>query len=483
VLPISGNTCLARGVIREYRPYTMKRITILGAGTTGLVAAYLAARAGWDVTLVEATKDMGGMLGTTATAGDPIERFPQYFSTGDREVLWLIKDLGLDDRVFFSKAAHGVFCDDKTYPLSGMLDLLGFQPLRLLERLRLLGAGLMLSRIDNWKLFEGRSAIPWLNDWVGADVTERFIAPFLQARYGNFGNQLSVAWLAGRLRDKLCLLSPATRNLGYLLGSFETLTQALTEDLCRKGARVVKNAAVVKFIESRGELVGFELNDGSRHDAKKVLATVPTRILAGLCPDNFKSYASSLSKINYLGLLSVLISTREPVSELHTTHIVSKDIPFTNMTAHTAIVDPARYAGRHTVQLQRFYSHSDPIASMDPDSLADLGVSALRRIAPDFDHSHVLDAEAFKIDYAAVCPDLNFSGLIPQVATPIAGLYIANTSHTYPDEPTISNCVRIAAKALEVIGVPHEVPLSRGAAAQVGFGSSLPLQATRPFVQ
>ncbi len=458
----------------------MKRITVLGAGTTGLVAAYLAARAGWDVTLVEASKSMGGMLGTTLTAGDPIERFPQYFSTSDREVLWLIKDLGLDDRVFFAKASHGVFCDGRIYQLSGILDLLSFRPLRLLERLRLLGAGLMLSRIDNWKLFEGRAAIPWLNDWVGSEVTERLVAPFLRARYGNLGDELSVAWLAGRLRDKLCLLAPAMRNLGYLLGSFDTLTQALTEDLCRKGARVVRNAAVVRFIESRGELVGFELSDGSRHDARRVLATVPTRILAGLCPNNFSSYAKSLSGIEYLGLVSVLISSRMPITELHTTHIVSPDIPFTNMTAHTALVDPSRYAGRHTVQLQRFFSASDPIASMPTDSLAELGVSSLRRIAPDFDHDSVLDAEAFRIDHAAVRPSLNFSSLIPQVATPIAGLYIANTTHTYPDEPTFVNCVRIAAKALEVMGVPHEVPLSRAAAAQVGFGNSLPFFSGRP---
>ena len=457
----------------------MKRITILGAGTTGLVAAYLAARAGWDVTLIEATPNMGGMLGTTPTAGDPIERFPQYFLSSDREVLWLIRDLGLDDRVFFAKASHGVFCDSKTFQLRGMLDLLSFQPLKLLERLRLLGAGLMLSRIDNWKLFESRSAIPWLNDWVGGDVTERLIAPFLQARYGKLGDQLSVAWLAGRLRDKLCLLSPATRNLGYLMGSFEVMTQALTEDLCRKGARVVRNAAVVKFIESRGELVGFELNDGTRHEAKRVLATVPTRILAGLCPENFRSYGGTLSQIDYLGLASVLISTRQPATELHSTHIVSKDVPFTNLTAHTAIIDPARYGGRHTLQLQRYYPANDPMATMDLDSLADLGVSSLRRLLPDFSHDDVLDAEAFRVDYAAVSPSLNFSSLIPQVASPISGLYVANTAHTYPDEPTISNCVRIAAKALEVMGVPHEVPLSRAAAAQVGFGSSLPVYSAR----
>ncbi len=41
-----------------------KKITIIGGGITGLSTAYIAAKDGWDVTVLEGSAQVGGLMST-----------------------------------------------------------------------------------------------------------------------------------------------------------------------------------------------------------------------------------------------------------------------------------------------------------------------------------------------------------------------------------------------------------------------------------
>lgn len=50
------------------------RIGIIGAGATGLTAAYRLARMGHDVTVLEKRPDLGGLAGTLTVGDETLEK-------------------------------------------------------------------------------------------------------------------------------------------------------------------------------------------------------------------------------------------------------------------------------------------------------------------------------------------------------------------------------------------------------------------------
>ena len=69
-----------------------KKLIILGGGITGLAAAYLAARMGRQVTVLEGSPQLGGLLQTFPVGGNRLEYFYHHHFTHDVDlVIGLVK--------------------------------------------------------------------------------------------------------------------------------------------------------------------------------------------------------------------------------------------------------------------------------------------------------------------------------------------------------------------------------------------------------
>ena len=75
------------------------RIAIIGAGITGLSAAYYLHRQRPDlqISVLESSSQAGGILQTTRRQGFLIERGPDMFITRDSDALKLCEELGFAD--------------------------------------------------------------------------------------------------------------------------------------------------------------------------------------------------------------------------------------------------------------------------------------------------------------------------------------------------------------------------------------------------
>ena len=62
-------------------------IVIIGAGFTGLAAAYELVRRGLKPTLIEAAPEAGGLAGTFSVCGGRLERFYHHWFTSDRHLM------------------------------------------------------------------------------------------------------------------------------------------------------------------------------------------------------------------------------------------------------------------------------------------------------------------------------------------------------------------------------------------------------------
>ena len=75
------------------------QVTIVGGGFIGLTAAFELVKKGISVTLLEAEAEIGGLAAAFNVGAEKLDRFYHHWFTNDIEVMQLIDELGLNDRV------------------------------------------------------------------------------------------------------------------------------------------------------------------------------------------------------------------------------------------------------------------------------------------------------------------------------------------------------------------------------------------------
>ena len=112
------------------------KIAIIGAGITGLSAAYELSKKGHKVAIFERSQYSGGLGSYIKVKNNHIERFYHHFFTSHAYIKDMAKEFGIKDRLKFYKVKTGIYEKNKIYPFSSPLDLLKFSPLSLIDRLR-----------------------------------------------------------------------------------------------------------------------------------------------------------------------------------------------------------------------------------------------------------------------------------------------------------------------------------------------------------
>ena len=81
------------------------KIAIIGAGITGLAAAYDLTKSGHQVVLFESAPQVGGLASGFKVDGWEwtLEKFYHHWFATDQHVLKLADDLGCREKVFFSR--------------------------------------------------------------------------------------------------------------------------------------------------------------------------------------------------------------------------------------------------------------------------------------------------------------------------------------------------------------------------------------------
>lgn len=82
------------------------RVLVAGAGISGLAAAWDLMRAGVDVTVIEATGEAGGVVGSWDVDGYSFENGPAAVQGNALAFRSLVQDLGLEDQVVTASADH-----------------------------------------------------------------------------------------------------------------------------------------------------------------------------------------------------------------------------------------------------------------------------------------------------------------------------------------------------------------------------------------
>ena len=430
-----------------------KKVAIIGGGIAGLTAAYRMAQAGIDVTLWERAPKFGGQAGGLDVEGGKLEYFYHHLFQSDVEITKLIDELGIGDRLAWLPSNVGYFADGTIYPLNGAKDLLMLPILPFHDRLRVGLVTAYLQRVKNWKPYEKVTAKQWLTRAMGERAYSRTFGAQLDAKFGRYADQIAMVWFWG----KIWLRTTSRRSplegekLGYPIGGFEVVIDALVEGARNAGANLISGSGPneLKRNDDGGWSILIDGLEPQTFDA--VIGSVPSPIFARLAPQLPDDYRTQLLSLDYEAAVVVLLELDRKLSDVYWMNIADPSMPFTAIIEHTNFVAPGNYNGKHYVYLSKYLETDDPYFSMSEEQVIESYLPHLRKVNRDFDRSWMSRYWVFRERAAQPIITLNYSERIPDHRTPLPGLYLANTSQIYPEDRGTNYSVRLGNQIAEMV--------------------------------
>jgi oxygen-dependent protoporphyrinogen oxidase len=313
----------------------MKRVAIVGAGISGLAAAFYlerAQRAGAEVEyiLFERDRRPGGVMRTDRVGGCLVEAGPDSFLTEKPWALTLCRDLGIEDQLIGSNDARR-----KTYIVTrGRLvtipDGLQFMvPTRILPILttRLFSLGSKLHMAREWFARprpEGvdESVATFVERHYGREMVERMADPLLAGVYGGEASRLSVRAVLPRFlemekkhgslsRAMLKARKHAERRQGPPRPLFSSLKDGMQQLVDALLGRIEKRAlrldTALMGLARRGERWLVTPAGGPAEEFDAVLVATPAHVAAELLREASPQLAGQLAGIRYSSSVTVAL--------------------------------------------------------------------------------------------------------------------------------------------------------------------------------
>lgn len=446
-----------------------KSVTIIGGGITGLCIAYYLLKAEYKVIMLEKSDQLGGLLSTFKVGGQDIEKFYHHHFTHDEELMELLTDLGIRDKCQEYNTTMGFFSGGVVYNFNNAFDLFGFRPLPFLDKIRFGFTSLILARALKWHSYNNISAKDWFLKYAGRKVSEVIWLPMLKVKFGEFYDRVPLAWMIGRMRQRLNSRKTGKEKLSYIDGSLTTLVNRLCDVLMDNPNFNLRTKAVVsQIITEDNKVSGLEMSDGSRINTELVISTVATPVLTKLLDEKSKSLKTRLAEVQYFGAVCGVVVLDKRLNDIYWLNIADNNYPFGGVIEHTNMVPAESYAGNHIVYLSKYYSHTDSLSIKNDDEILEEMIRGLKKIYPELSDDNIKEKHLFRGKYAAPVCDLNFNNKIEPFNSSLTGLNIVNMSHLYPDERSVNNSIRLALQVTAKM-TSAEIKKSKSLAGYYGF--------------
>lgn len=426
------------------------KIAIIGAGATGLAAAYELCKHGHQVVIYEKDSFLGGHASTFQIGDTHLERGYHHWFTNDTNIIDLVDEIGLGHQIRWVEPKVGTLYDGKIYNFVTPVDLLKFTPLKLIDRLRLGLSTFYLQLQKRWRNFEHITAVEWLSKYAGKQAYEIFWRPMLRGKFGdNHYKNVGMAWVWGKIHTRV-----ASRNrgmmkekLGYPIGSFGEIFEKLQQIIIEQGGEFNLSTQIHEIIIENNRATGVRINlSDKKYMVEKfdaIIVTTPSHIFSKLVPSLPHDYATKLMNLNYLSAVIMILILKHPLSKMYWLNIADRSIPFVGVIEHTNLISSKFYNNKHIVYLSNYLDTNNPLYNMDHNELLQEYIPHINKINPQFELSWIETSYHYKINDAQPIIETNYSSKILDHKTPFDFLYLANTTQIYPQDRGTNYSVKI----------------------------------------
>ncbi|MBI2906032.1 MAG: NAD(P)/FAD-dependent oxidoreductase [Chloroflexi bacterium] len=421
------------------------KVGIIGGGLTGLVAAYDLTKNGHSVSVFEAGPELGGQVGTMTVGGGRVERYYHHIFTNDADIISLMDELELTKDMQWLESTVAFCVGNKIHPFVTALDLLSFSPIGFIDRVRLGLVGIYLQRYTDWRKLEHVTAKEWIIKYAGRSNYENVWGPLLKGKFGDTADEVGMVWYWGKVHQRFASRGKGMQKekLGYLSGSFGRIADGLAQRIQSVGGVIRTGRPVSRVVVENGRVTGLQSGADSQADPfDAVIATVSSPILLKLVPELTGDYAARLRLARYQAALCMTLVLKQQLSPIYWLNVSDPTIPFPLAVEQTNLIDASNYGGKRIVYLSNYLSKDSPTYQMSKDHLLAFYLPHLKKINPNFNPDWLEDALLYREEAGQPIVTTHYSSKVPPHATPIAGLYLANTTQSYPEDRSMNISVR-----------------------------------------
>jgi oxygen-dependent protoporphyrinogen oxidase len=286
----------------------MNSVAIVGAGITGLTAAFYLQAANIPVDLYESSSQAGGMIGTTSRDGFLCENGPNTILESAPEISSLVRDLNLTSRCLYPAPgmnARYLVRDGRTLPMpQSPLGAVRTPLLSLRGKMRVLREPFVPRGVTEDETLAG-----FVRRRLGSELLDYFIDPFVGGVYAGDPSRLSVAYafpklhaleqtygslikgtiLGARARRKRATKSKVSSPMLTFDRGLGVFVDALVEALQSKPGAALhlqsRVSRVSRVVAREGSAWSIETN-GLRREHSAVILCTPAHSVAGMNIDD-----------------------------------------------------------------------------------------------------------------------------------------------------------------------------------------------------
>ena len=429
-------------------------IAIIGAGVTGMSAAWDLTRAGHNVSLYEAGDRAGGLAsGFKEKHWDwTLEKFYHHWFEGDKDMLGLIKEIGHSDKVIFKRPktsfwVNGDIVRSEIEPISVLM-----LPMSLPGKLKFMFGGAFVKLYKNWRLFEKFTADAWMREYMGEEGYERFFKTLLVGKFGEYYDKVNMAWMWSRVQAR-------SLKLGNFEGGFQNFLDLLAEAITARGAKICLNTRVEEI--GLQELKPTLTIKGETQVFDHVISTTSPKIMLKMTPRlQDTAYGDQLNALQSIGGLCVVFALKHELMTDDTYWLnlpaVSHDyrdneFPYLALVEHTHFMDKSHYNGDHIIYCGDYVSPEHDYFQWSEEELYEHFLPTLKKVNPDFNRDWVKNWWVFRAPYAQPVPEVGHSANIPDLQTPLPGVLLASMSQVYPWDRGTNYSVEMGRRVARII--------------------------------
>lgn len=301
---------------------------IIGGGITGLSAGY---HIDDEVIILERDNaTLGGLCSSYHVEGEYnyyIEKFYHHLFEQDHELISLCRKLGIE--VEWRIGTVGYSFGNKIYPLNTPLEILKYPYLTFFEKIKLAQFTLKCKSEDP-KKHVGETATDYIIKNNGVSTYENFFLPLLKGKFGVDYQDISATWLISRIKLRSNRTFKGER-LGYIIGGFQKLVDALANKIEKRGGEILKGIAVKEIVVENGIVKSIKTeNEFIKTD--KVICTSTSLTAKHVGTKN----------LSFQGAFCTLFSLKKKISDIYWLNI-GDNLSFKALIEHTNFIPVEKY--------------------------------------------------------------------------------------------------------------------------------------------
>lgn len=427
----------------------VKKIAIIGAGFSGLAAAWDFVTQGYQVTVFEAANKPGGLASGFKAQNWKwsVEKHYHHIFETDKDILAILDEMGLEDLVFFRDTKSYVQYEESKYQLDSPISLLLFSPISFLSRIR---TGVVLAFLKIFpfgQLLERFTAQEFLQRTMGKESWSIIWEPLFLGKFGDHAAEINAAWFWARIYAR-------SKKLGYFTGGFLELANAMVQVLTKKGVIFHFNTPIANIQKKSNRTIFISAKSRKKIQSifDIVIVAAPSGVLAKVVPDLPQQYREQISQLKGLAAATLVLELKKPFFHDHTywLNINETEWPFLAVVEHTNFAEKENYGGKHLLYVGKYLEQDSSQFLMNEQELLKLYTPYLKKIS-NFSIKDVAHQWLFKESFAQPIVEKYHSQLLPSMKTPIENVFWISMQHVYPWDRGVNYAVRVGRELVRFV--------------------------------